>query len=79
MWYHHLKDFLLAKGCTHHIALPCIFTYINDIRFVILTIYVDLLNLIGSPSICKYTQQLLTTTFDIKLLGRTTFCLGLLV
>lgn len=37
------------------------------------------LNLIGTNDTCKYAEHLLTTVFDMKILGRTTFCLGLQV
>jgi hypothetical protein len=40
---------------------------------------VDDLNLIGSPALCKHAETLLTIQFDMKLLGKTSYCLGLQV
>ena len=46
---------------------------------MILAVYVDDLNIIGTPEFCKYAQNILTQKFDMKFLGHTTFCLGLQV
>lgn len=77
MWYHHLRSFLLANGFTCHPALPCVFVLRKDKGFVILAAYVDDLNLVGTPGTCIQVEGLLTTKFEMKLLGKTTFCLGL--
>jgi hypothetical protein len=42
-------------------------------------VYVDDLNMIGSPSLYKHTKTLLTIQFDMKLLGKTSFYLGLYI
>jgi hypothetical protein len=39
----------------------------------------DNLNLIGSLALCKHAETLLTAQFDMKLLGKTSYCLGLQV
>ena len=46
--------------------------------FVIIAVYVDL-NLVGTPSTCSHAVSLLTTQFEMMLLGKTPFCLGLQV
>lgn len=51
----------------------------RDSAFVILAVYVDDLNLVGTDALCTEVEELLTTQFEMKLLGRTTFCLGLQV
>lgn len=76
-WYHHLRDFLIAHGFIHNPTLPCIFTLTQQCQFVIVVVYVDDLNLIGPPTLCRSTEELLTSNFDMKFLGRTSFCLGL--
>lgn len=76
-WYHHLCNYLVSKGFVHNHALPCIFTLSNTVGFVIVAIYVDDLNVIGAPELCTYTQDLLVQQFDMKILGKTTYCLGL--
>lgn len=61
MWYHLLRDFLISHGFIHDPALPCIFTLLQNEGYVIVIVYVDSLNLIGTPSLCKYAEKLLTT------------------
>ena len=77
MWYHLLCDFLISLGFIYDPALPCIFTLYQNSDYLIVAIYVDDLNLIGSTSLCKHVETLLTTQFDMKLLGKTSYCLGL--
>ena len=79
MWYQHLQTFLLAHKFCHDQSLPCIFTLCDSRGFVIVVVYVDDLNLVGIPAICKHVVGLLTTRFEMKLLGKTSFCLGLQV
>ena len=72
-----LRDFLISHGFLHDLALPCIFTLIHNSKYLIVAVYVDDLNLMGSPSLCKHIETILTAQFDMKLLGKTLFCLGL--
>lgn len=44
---------------------------------MIVTVYIDDLHLIGTSKLCKHVEKLLTAQFDMKLLGKTSFCLGL--
>lgn len=53
-WYHHLCHYLMSQGFVHNNALPCIFTYRSDDDFVIIAAYVDDLNIIGTPGMCKF-------------------------
>ena len=77
MWYHHLRTFLLCHGFTNHSALPCVFVLRDTSGFVILAVYVDNLNLVGIEALYLHVEKLLTSTFEMKLLGRTSFCIGL--
>ena len=77
MWYKHLKDFLLFHNFQHDQALPCLFTLQHTSGFVVIVVYVDDLNLVGTSATCQYAIALLTDQFEMKLLGRTSFCLGL--
>ena len=77
MWYHLLRDFLISHGFLHDPALPCIFTLTQNSKYLIVVVYMDDLNMSGSPSLCKHTKTLLTAQFNMKLLGKTSFCLGL--
>lgn len=42
-------------------------------------VYIDDLNVIGISELCSFTQKLLTRNFDMKLLDKTSLCLGLQV
>ena len=77
MWYKHLRDFLLFHNFQHDQALPCLFTLQHPSGFIIIAVYVDNLNLVGTPATCQHAMDLLTNQFEMKLLGRTSFCLGL--
>ena len=77
MWYQHLREFLLQHQFKHDQALLCLFTIHNSSGFVVVAVYVDDLNLIGTPTTCQHAVDLLTTRFEMKLLGKTSFCLGL--
>jgi hypothetical protein len=79
MWYKHLWNFLLHHQIQHDQTLPCFFTLKDKTGFVIITKYVDDLNLACTPNTCSRAMSLLTTQFDMKLLGNTNFFLGLQV
>ena len=76
-WYHHLKSFLISHEFQTHPALPCVFVLKDTTGFVILAVYVDDLNSIGTPALSKHVENLLTKQFEMKVLGRTSYCLGL--
>jgi hypothetical protein len=79
MWYQHLREFLLHHDFRHDQSLPYIFTFKKSTGFVVVAVYVDDLNLVGTPETCTYVVNLLITQFEMKLLGKTSFCLGLQV
>lgn len=76
-WYNHLKRFLTANGFSCHSALPCIFVLRKDYRYAILVVYVDDINLIRTTRVCTKIENLFKDRFEIKMLGVTSFCLGL--
>ena len=59
--------------------MPCVFILRESIGFAIVAIYVNDINLVGTPATCKQVVSLLTNCFEMKLLGRTSYCLGLQV
>lgn len=75
MWYSHLHSFLLSHGFQHDQSLPCIFILHNSTSFVIITVYVDDLNLVGTTHTCQHVVSLLTKRFEMKLLGKTSYWL----
>ena len=77
MWYQHLREFLFHHKFQNDQALPCIFTLRDKDGFVIITIYVDDLNLVGTKDTTSHAIALLTSKFEMKDLGKTSFFLGL--
>ena len=77
MWYNRLSKYLLKEGYANNPICPCIFIKKSKTRFAIITIYVDDLNLIGTPKEFTGTENYLKREFKMKDLRKTKFCLGL--
>ena len=77
MWYNRLSEFLLKKGYTNNNDCPCVFIKKSRTGFCIISVYVDDLNIIGSPKDIKEARKHLKTEFEMKDLGKTKYCLGL--
>ena len=56
---------------------PCIFIKKSKIGFAIIAVYVDDLNLVGTPEALTRTINYLKKEFEMKDLGKTKFCHGL--
>ena len=56
---------------------PCIFIKKSKTRFVIIVVYVDDLNLVGTPKKLVETTKYFNKEFEMKDLGKTKFCLSL--
>ena len=76
MLYNRLSDYLLKEGYANNPICPCIFIKESKTRFVIIVVYVDDLNLIGTPEEITRTTNYLKREFEIKDLGKTKFYLG---
>ena len=76
MWYNRLMEFLLKKGYTNNDDCPCVFIKKSRTGFCIISVYVDDLNIIGSPKDIEARKQL-KREFEMKDLGKTKYCLGL--
>lgn len=79
MWYQRLRDYLIEHHFINDPLLPCVFIKRDKHGFVIIAVYVDDLNLVGTKSACIAATKLLIHEFEMKLLGKTTFCIGLQV
>ena len=49
MWYNRLTEYLLKKWYANNLMCPCIFIKKLETRFTITVVYVDDLNLVGTP------------------------------
>ena len=77
MWYNRLSEYLMKAGFKNNQISPCVFIKRSQSGFVIIDVYVDDLNLIGTPNEIEITTKYLMREFEMKDLGKTKFCLGL--
>lgn len=77
MWYNRLSVYLIGLGYVNNDLCPCVFIKKTNSGFAIVAVYVDDMNLIGTPEEVKETAKLLKSEFEMKDLGRTNLCLGL--
>ena len=77
MWYDRLTEYLLKQGYNNDPNCPCAFIKRYQSQFVIIAIYVDDLNIIGTPEELQKAANCLKLEFEMKDLRRTRFCLGL--
>ena len=77
MWYNCLNEYLLKEGYVNNPIYPCIFIKKLEIGFAIMVVYVDDLNLVGTPKELTRITNYLKNEFEMKDLGKTKFCLNL--
>ena len=71
MWYNHLSGYLLKEGYVNNLICPCIFIKKSKTRFPIIAVYVDDLNLVGTPQELIKTTNYLKREFEMKDLRKT--------
>ncbi|KAL0412075.1 UNVERIFIED_CONTAM: Retrovirus-related Pol polyprotein from transposon TNT 1-94 [Sesamum latifolium] len=77
MWYNRLSEYLIKNGFCHNPISPCLFIKRTESGFVIIAVYVDDLNIIGSSEEIQQATDYLKSEFEMKDLGTTKYCLGL--
>lgn len=77
MWYNRLSDYLISKGYVNNSICPCVFIKKTTSGYVIIAVYVDDLNIIGTNREIHEVLVLLKEEFEMKDLGKTKYCLGL--
>ncbi|KAL4025796.1 hypothetical protein IC575_014202 [Cucumis melo] len=77
MWYNRLSEYLLKEGYQNNPICPCVFIKKSQSGFAIIVVYVDDLNIIGTPEEHSKAIEYLKKEFEMKDLGKTKFCLGL--
>ena len=77
MWYNRLSEYLIKQGYINDVICPCIFIKKTTLEFVILAVYVDDINLIGTPEEVQKAIEYLKKEFEMKDLGKIKICLGL--
>lgn len=71
MWYNRLSEYLIKEGFSNNPICPWIFIKRAKSGFVIITVYVDDINLIGSPEEISKAANYLKEEFEMKELGKT--------
>ena len=77
MWYNRLSDYLINKRYVNNVICPCVFIKETISGFVIIAVYVDDLNIIGTENEIHEATVYLKEEFEMKNLGKTKYCLGL--
>ena len=77
MWFNRLSEYLIKEGYVNDPICPCVFIKKSNSNFAIVAVYVDDMNLIGSPKELEKTAEYLKNEFEMKDLGKTKYCLGL--
>ena len=77
MWYNRLSEYLEREGYKNDPISPCIFIKKFGQGFVIITVYVDDLNILGTSGEISQAVEYLKKEFEMKDLGKTKFYLGL--
>nr|GEW22374.1 putative RNA-directed DNA polymerase [Tanacetum cinerariifolium] len=77
MWYNCLSDYLISKGYKSNLICPYVFIKKTTSGFVIIAVYVDDLNIIGTNKEINEVIMHLKKEFEMKDLGKTKCCIGL--
>ena len=77
MWYQCLADYLKKQGFISSDICPCVYIKRVGQEFVIIAIYVDDLNIIGTDVAVSSAIESITKKFEVRDLGDTKFLLGL--
>ena len=77
MSYNRLSEYLLKEGYKNDSVCPCIFLKRSANEFAIIVVYVDDINIIGTPKELPKAIDCLKKEFEMKDLGKTKFCLRL--
>ena len=75
IWYNRLSEYLIKEGYKNDSICPCIFIKISGSEFVIIVVYVDDLNLIGTPQEITEAKDCLKKEFERKDLVKQSFAL----
>ena len=73
MWYNRLSDYLINKGYMNNVICPCIFIKKIISEFVIIAVYIDDLNIIGTKNEIHEATVYLKEEFEMKDLEKTRY------
>ena len=70
MWYNYLIEYLSKEGYMNDVIWPCVFIKKTILGFVVLDMYVDDINLIGTPVELHIAIDYLKNEFGMKISKR---------
>ena len=71
MWYNRLSEYLTSQGYVNNKLCSCVFIKKSHSGFAIVAVYVDDMNLIGTPAELEEFGAHLKSEFEMKDLGKT--------
>ncbi|KAM0966967.1 hypothetical protein ACFX2C_022657 [Malus domestica] len=71
MWYNRLSEYLTSHGYVNNELCRCVFIKKSHSGFAIVAVYVDDMNLIGTPKELARIAAHLKSEFEMKDLGKT--------
>ncbi|KAM2692792.1 hypothetical protein EV2_007046 [Malus domestica] len=77
MWYNRLSEYLTSQGYVNNELCPCVFIKKSHSGFGIVAVYVDNMNLIGTPVEFEEIAAHLKSEFEMKDLKKSRYYLGL--
>lgn len=77
MWYNRLSQYLIKEGYINDPVCPSVFIKKSKSGFAIVVVYVDDMNLIGTPKELTKVAKYLKKEFEMKDLEKTKYCLDL--
>ena len=77
IWYNRLSEYVIKDGYINNPICPYVFIKKSELGFAILTVYVDDINLFGTPEELIKAATYLKDKFEMKDLEKTKYCLDL--
>ncbi|KAM2448763.1 hypothetical protein PS1_018928 [Malus domestica] len=71
MWYNRLSEYLTSQGHVNNELCPYVFINKSHSGFAIVVVYVDDMNLIGTPTEFEEIAPQLKSAFEMKDFGKT--------
>lgn len=79
MWYNMLDEYLLTDGYIKNQVCPCVFIEMSQYDFIIITVYMYDLNMVGTHDDITNVVNYLKIEFEMIDIAETKFSLGILV
>jgi hypothetical protein len=76
VWYEKLRALLTENEYYNNEIAPCLFVKRDETEFAIVGVYVDDLNIMGTSKAVTNTKSLHEKNFEMKDLGKMSFCIG---